>query len=275
MAVLSVFEGNSAQDSPSRQLLWELQRLVVTTQEENEERLSREYQKREIKYKTALADAIARHERVRENAEAEKARLERQIQEEQERIEALMRKEEQRQKQAEKQAALERIRLEAAAKLLKEQQAARQKAEQDRQEAETAKAVETAKVVKALKEKQESDAKAKAAEDRRKADSDRKTKEAAVANAQSSQRPQAVVTSDKQPAIITSQAPARKSEVEVEHDRYLEIHQRLKKLRHFMDEQAKQNLKLKTNMGDMRRDIRKCVGQLVEGGGKANQGPVR
>jgi nucleoporin GLE1 len=54
---------------------------------------------------------------------------------------------------------------------------------------------------------------------------------------------------------------------------YLEIHNRLKKLRTFMADQAKQSPELKKRMGEMRREIRKSVGQLTEGKG-ANRQPV-
>lgn len=50
-------------------------------------------------------------------------------------------------------------------------------------------------------------------------------------------------------------------------DRYTVIHQNLKILRKFMIDQAKANKALKGRMGDMRREIRKCVGQLTGGVG--------
>jgi nucleoporin GLE1 len=56
-------------------------------------------------------------------------------------------------------------------------------------------------------------------------------------------------------------------------DKYIEIHKRLKKLRAFVTEYAKQDSGLKRKMGEMRREIRKSVGQLTEGRG-ANRTPV-
>ncbi|KAI9802009.1 MAG: hypothetical protein M1825_003065 [Sarcosagium campestre] len=56
------------------------------------------------------------------------------------------------------------------------------------------------------------------------------------------------------------------------HRKYLEIHQQLKTLRKGLTEQADQNPKLKERMGQMRRDIRKSVGQLTGAKG-ANQKP--
>lgn len=46
-------------------------------------------------------------------------------------------------------------------------------------------------------------------------------------------------------------------------DKYAEIHKNLKMLRKFMADQAKTNPALKGRMGDMRREIRKSVGQLT------------
>ncbi|KAI1205913.1 GLE1-domain-containing protein [Annulohypoxylon truncatum] len=46
-------------------------------------------------------------------------------------------------------------------------------------------------------------------------------------------------------------------------DRYIEIHQNLKKLRESLSQQAKSNPALKQRMGDMRRELRKNMGQLV------------
>jgi nucleoporin GLE1 len=57
-------------------------------------------------------------------------------------------------------------------------------------------------------------------------------------------------------------------------DKYLEIHKKLKQLRAFVEEHAKQDQGLKKKMGEMRREIRKSVGQLTEGRG-ANRTPVR
>lgn len=57
-------------------------------------------------------------------------------------------------------------------------------------------------------------------------------------------------------------------------DRYVEIHKKLKELRKFMMEQAKTNTALKSRMGDMRREIRKSMGQLTTGGLRENKAPV-
>ncbi|KAI1414322.1 GLE1-domain-containing protein [Hypoxylon sp. FL1857] len=55
-------------------------------------------------------------------------------------------------------------------------------------------------------------------------------------------------------------------------DRYVEIHQNLKKLRASLQQQSKASPVLKRRMGDMRRELRKNMGQLVgEKGGNRKQ----
>jgi len=68
----------------------------------------------------------------------------------------------------------------------------------------------------------------------------------------------------KAPAPAPAPAPAAP-------DRYTIIHQNLKALRKSMAEQAQTNEALKNRMGDMRREVRKSVGQLTGGGGGANR----
>jgi len=55
--------------------------------------------------------------------------------------------------------------------------------------------------------------------------------------------------------------------------KYLDIHNRLKQLRAFVIEHANRDPELKKKLGEMRRQIRKSVGQLTEGKG-ANSIPV-
>ncbi|KAL1843942.1 hypothetical protein VTK73DRAFT_2691 [Phialemonium thermophilum] len=57
-------------------------------------------------------------------------------------------------------------------------------------------------------------------------------------------------------------------------DRYLVVHRNLKELRKSMDLQLRTNAALKARLGDMRREIRKTVGQLTTGLG-ANRTQVR
>ncbi|PYH87172.1 GLE1-domain-containing protein [Aspergillus uvarum CBS 121591] len=61
------------------------------------------------------------------------------------------------------------------------------------------------------------------------------------------------------------------------HTRYVELHQHLKKFRQYLKDESKTNAVVKQNMGDIRRSIRKCVGQLREtkGGNKTQIQEIR
>ncbi len=273
----------AARDSPSKQLLWELSRLAVTQQEDLYERLDREAQEREAAHRTVLALSQARHEQVRRDAEIERDRLDRlekqaiqdrerreaeARQEAENRREAAARQQEERQRQQAEQVRLEKrraeeraeaaARAERAATEKRNAETARQQAENDRHNAEAQRAKEAAQE----------------AVVRRKAEEARKAEQASNASAT---RP----TTKSQPTFSTAQPPgestARQTRLvrqEAEHQRYLEIHKNLKDLRKHMDQQAKQDPKLKAKMGDMRRNVRKSVGQILDGKPGANKKPV-
>ncbi|KAL8727813.1 MAG: hypothetical protein Q9166_005805 [cf. Caloplaca sp. 2 TL-2023] len=249
----------TAKDSPSRQLLWELARLALDEQQQSIERLDRESKEREAIHKSALAAAIAKHDKVRKDAEAERDRL---IQQDEARRQDELRQEDER-RHVERRRVIERAealrRAEQAATQEREAEEARIKAEKDRRHAEAAKA---------KKDEQE-------ATDRKKAAEEHKAREAALAAAaRSTPQTQPVQVTPKQPTTNTSQSTVQDPEREMEHQRYLVIHKSLKELRKSMDQQAKQNPALKGRMGDMRREIRKSMGQLREGKG-ANVQPLR
>ncbi|KAK0739270.1 GLE1-like protein-domain-containing protein [Apiosordaria backusii] len=71
--------------------------------------------------------------------------------------------------------------------------------------------------------------------------------------------------------VGTAQAAAPPAPAAPVIDRYAEIHKNLKGLRKTMTEQAKVNRALKERMGDMRREIRKCMGQLTSGAPGVNR----
>lgn len=263
-----------AKDSPSRQLLWELGQLAISTQEGFYAHLDRESHEREALHQQALAAATAKHESVRRTAEQYRERLEAQIQAERKRRDdeeakglEKLRREKVEQEIAERKREVERaktIELEekriAEVKRLEKEAADRKKAERERQDAETAKRQEEERK-KAARQKDE----AAAAEVR--------AREVAVAAQEARSAP--VVQA---PAPISAPAPPvqqstpttqpiQNTQSEAEHSRYLEIHRALKELRKFMTAQAKQNAQLKGAMGDMRREIRKSVGQLRDGKG--------
>lgn len=74
-----------------------------------------------------------------------------------------------------------------------------------------------------------------------------------------------------QPNGVSAAVPTKPS-VPAVADRYIDIHQNLKKLRASLLEQSKLSPVLKQRMGDMRRELRKNMGQLVgEKGGNKKQ----
>ena len=277
-----------AKDSPSRQLLWELGQLAISTQEGFYAHLDRESHEREALHQQALAAATAKHEKVRRTAEQYREKLEEQIQAEQ------------RRREDEEQRELERLRRERVEREIAER----------RREVERAKAVELEENRIAEVERLEAEA-----ADRRNAERKRQDAEAAkrqleerkkaarqkdeVASAEARVREAAVAAQKVRPepisqTLVPGPAPALTSapivvpafqqitpttqpiqdtRLEAEHSRYLEIHRALKELRKFMTAQAKQNAQLKEAMGDMRREIRKSVGQLRDGKG-ANRAQV-
>ena len=263
-----------AKDSPSRQLLWELGQLAISTQEGFYAHLDRESHERETLHQQALAAATAKHENVRRTAEQYRERLEEQIQAERRRreIEDQRELEKLRQEKVEREIEERRREVERAKKVeieekkiaevrrLEEEAAARRKVEKERQDGEAAKRQEEERN-KATRQKNE----AAAAEAR--------VKEAAVAARRArteSIREAPLPAPAPAPAIQQStpiDPPIQDTQIEAEHSRYLEIHRALKELRKFMMAQAKQNPQLKGAMGDMRREIRKSVGQLRDGKG--------
>lgn len=72
----------------------------------------------------------------------------------------------------------------------------------------------------------------------------------------------------------TSRSPAPPP-AQTRPDRYAEIHKNLKILRKSMAEQAQTNPALKERMGDMRREIRKSVGQLTVSSGVAGVNKIQ
>ena len=90
------------------------------------------------------------------------------------------------------------------------------------------------------------------------------------AQPQAKPQPQVQVQAQVQAAAAPQSAPTGPPVV----DRYVEIHRKLKEFRAHMAEAAKTNPALKTMMGEMRREIRKSIGQLTSGGLKENKIPV-
>ena len=277
-----------AKDSPSRQLLWELGQLAISTQEGFYAHLDRESHEREALHQQALAAATAKHENVRRTAEQYREKLEEQIQAEQ------------RRREEEEQRELERLRRERV-----EREIAKRKREVERAKAVELEEKRIAEVERleaeaadrrnAERKRQDAEAAKRQLEERKKAarqkdevaSAEARVREAAVAAQKVGPEPvsQTLVPGPAAtlasaptvaPAVQQSQQstqstpptqPIQDTRLEAEHSRYLEIHRALKELRKFMTAQAKQNAQLKEVMGDMRREIRKSVGQLRDGKG--------
>lgn len=257
----------SAKDSPSRQLLWELGQLHISDREWFTAQLDKEHEARAALHRQALDAAAAEHNRVRHNAEQYRHKLEQQIQAEQRRreeetqrdIEKLQKEREEqeilsRRRETKRAEAAEARKKEAAeAKRLEEDVENKKKAEKERQDADVARKLQEQRARQAQQASEGAAAEVKA-------------KEAAAA-AQNARVAPVIKPQTQSTPIPPSQIGVRDAALEAEHLRYLAIHQQLKELRRGMASQAQQNPRLKTAMGEMRREIKKCVGQLREGKG--------
>ena len=284
----------SAVDSPSRQLLWELSRLGVASQEDFNARLDGENREREMVHKKALAAAAAEHDRVRESAESVRKELEQQVQDERlRREEEAKRRAQERKKQEQVARGIEVKRLEEEKKQQQLARVIKEKKQLGKEKAKTAEknaeleqlrreeAQAYAQALKAEKQRQDSEAAALAKKEKHNAELQRGLIEVKIAQQKPASitqtTPAAVVTKPHPPTTAPTPAaqvhPTQDSQREAEHKRYLVIHKRLKELRTFIVSGGAGSPDLKRNMGDMRREIRKSVGQLRVGQG-TNKVPV-
>lgn len=284
MEVMPSSPWRSAPDSPSRQLLLELSQLAISAQERFQARQERENNDRAVNHRNALAAAAIEHERIRRGAEIEREKLDHQIRLERQRREDEAQKEleTQRQQDVEREAAERRRKVERAT----EAEAQRKKAEQAKiAESKERETLEAERLEKEALEKSEVDAQRREAEVAKRSHqtqeamknrgdqaqaAEARVKEAIVAaqGSRAQNAPENAATT--QQATTTSR---RNPEREAAHQKYVEIHQRLKDMRRFMTNGAKRNPDLKRCMGDMRREIKKSVGQLRDERG-ANKQPV-
>lgn len=263
-----------APDSPSRQLIQELTRDLEQVRIHGEElklvkayesrtfyeKLDRIDREREEVHNTALNAAAAKRDQRRLQAE-ETLRLHLQAVEEERR-----RKEEAERRQ-------EKIRQEKEEKERKErEEAARLEAERKAREAEKARQAEEAEKAKRAAEE-------KARVEREKAEQEKKKKADDESRRKADDEAKRKAAEDKERQAATKQGISglnhRTPQEIQEHERYLKLHAHLKEFRSYMKAQTKSNALLKQHMGDMRRTIRKCVGQLVAEDKTANQKPVR
>ncbi|KAG5295169.1 RNA export mediator Gle1 [Histoplasma ohiense] len=264
-------------DSPSRQLILELARDLeqvrlhsnelkkVRAYErksfyENLDRLDRE--KEEV-HNAALSAAAAKRDALRLEAE-ETLQLHLRAEEEEKR-----RKEELERQKREK---IEREKAER--ERWEREEAARVEAVKKAQEEEKRrKAEEAERARRASEEEKAKRDRERAAQEQRKQEEAKK--EQAEAKAAEEKRKQQQQQAEETLAAAKILGVAHRTPQQIaEHQRYLELHQHLKKFRRYMIGETKKNPILKQHMGDMRRTIKKCVGQLVADDKIANRTPT-
>lgn len=244
-------------DSPSRQLLnnlnWELENLHIYTAEIKRvkayerrsfyDRLDRIDQERAARDNAALDQVAAAQEKLRGEAEET---LRTHLREEEERH---LRREERERKKREKEEK------ERAEKERKEREEV-QRREDERKAKEEA--LKKAKEEEERKRQAEEEvARRKEAEEKRKRD-----EEAQKAERETAQRKTQEAQAERQRQL----GGGRQTEEEIRvQQRYIELHQHLKKFRKWIKDVGKENQAVKQSSGDIRRSIKKCVGQLREG----------
>ena len=248
-----------AVDSPSRQLLWEMQQLSISNQRTFYETLDQRDQINAATYEVALGKAAISHDRVRMNAEnvLEKHRMEVESELAVKRAEDLARAERAKREKLEKELAETKEANKARLAVM----AAETKLEEEKKSHETA--LEKARVA---------HEQAKAEQAKKSAERDhaerKKQAEAKVAPTQEARKAQVPVAGPS----VAAQTPVPDAEMidesedemrAAKHAKYLEIHQKLKHLRKDLAEKAKSDAELKQGMGNSRRTIRKCIGQLT------------
>lgn len=262
----------SQMDSPSKQLMLDLTRDLEQLRVHNSElkkvkaferrsfyeRLDKADSELEAQHNAALDKVAARHEKVLEEAEEALRDHHRAVEEEN------RRKQEEARKEAERQ---ER---ERAEKLRKQQELARLKAEQEAAEEAKRKAAEEAEKKKRIEQEEKERKEREHAEQETK----KRQEEAQKAEQEATRLKEEEAAQNQQAARQKQLGAGRLTDDEIKiHHRYVELHQHLKKFRLYLRNEGKTNPIIKQNMGDMRRSIKKCVGQLREGKG-ANKNQV-
>lgn len=259
-------------DSPSKQLMLdlirdldqvklfstELKKVHAFERKTYYESLDQIDREQEAVHTAALDKVAAFHDQVRGEAEA--------ILNEHNRVEEEKRRRKEEQELKER----ERIQHEKAEELRRQQEeAARLEAERKAQEAAKKKAEEEAerarRAAQEAKERQDR-------EERERAEAEKRQQEADAKKAQEAQEAQQAA--DEAAAQLTRTQQQQKigagrltaEEVAVQ-NRYVELHKALKEMRQSLRNAGKQNPLIKKTMGDMRRSIKKCVGQLRDGRG--------
>ena len=285
-------------DTPSR-LIEEFSKVYLDDEKAFRKKLDETEDEQECLHRQALAKSLKEHEEIRQGAERAREILELEL----ERIKVQKAEEErlalerERQRTAEAEAAARQRELDA---VKRREEALQQAAQKQREVEEAQRRIDAQK-------KQEAEDKAKRDAERAKEEADRKAREEADAReraeaARKAAQP-APPTTQPQPQRSSTQAqtngtpatpqttnttvspnttrgvsvpkgivtPAQ--EREAEHDRYMDLHKQLKVMRNDTMDQAKK-IGLKNQLGDMRRDIKKVMGQLNKVDKNANKEAV-
>ncbi|KAE8145342.1 GLE1-domain-containing protein [Aspergillus avenaceus] len=260
-------------DSPSRQLVLDLARDLEQLRVHNTElKKVKAYERRsfyenldridnelEAQHNAALDKVAKLHDQVLEEAEETLRVHQRAVEEE------LRRKEEAARIEA------ERVERDKAEKLRREhEEAARREAERKAAEEAKKKAdAEAEKQRQAEREQEERKERERLEQENRKRQAEAEKAEQEVARLKAEAATKAREQQQKQ----VGGSRVTEEEVRVQ-ARYAELHQHLKKFRQYLKDEGKTNTTVKQNMGDIRRAIKKCVGQLREGKG-ANKGQLQ
>lgn len=272
---------SSPHESPSRFLV-ELSKQHLDYQRELSARLDDVSKAQAEDHNSALAAAAAEHDRVR--LEAERAQRRAALRRERERIELEEEEQQdlyrQQQETVEREIAFQKRGIEEQRRLAEKKKAAAEMHAQAEAEKQAA--------AHRIKEAQERAARA-AAEN---LEQERKNK-ASTSSAARHDTPKYTATSVVQPvpgsasdvkASASNGTVSNREEVhsgvvtsiaqrDAIHARYLAMHKQLKHLRKFVVDQSKSNTQMKKRLGEMRREVRKSVGQLTAEKG-ANRQPV-
>lgn len=250
-------------DSPSKQLMLDLARDLEDLRLHNSElKKVKAYERRSF-YETL--DRIDHELESQHNAALDRvAALDGQVREEaEETLRNHIRAEEQERRKEEACRERERVEREKAEILRREQEeAARKEAERRAQEGAKRAAEEAERARKAAQEEQARKERERLEEEKRKREAEGKKAEQQAAQRQEETKRQQ--QSEQQRKMGGGQLTENETKVQL---RYAELHQHLKKLRQYLKEQGKVIPVVKQCMGDMRRSLKKSVGQLREGKG--------
>ncbi|EEP81044.1 conserved hypothetical protein [Uncinocarpus reesii 1704] len=252
-------------DSPSKQLMQDLIRDLEQLKRVKEyerrsfyENLDRIDREREEVHNAAINAAAAKRDQLRREAEELLQQHLKAVEEERRRKEEAERKRraEEEQKRREK---LERERAEKERR--EREEAAKKEAERIAREAEKKRQAEEAERLRKAKEEEQRNR-----QERERLEQEKKKQVEAQLKARKEQEEKAA-EQKKQQVEQTFLGETRRTPQEIaEHQRYLALHKHFKQFRKYMS--------LNNTWGDMRRTIKKCVGQLLTDDKAANRTPT-